>query len=469
MHATRQSRTPVGGKNRTGQLVALLLLIGAMVAGAINITGHAQESTTLVTIGESNNDEQRAEILGYFGNPKNAKVEVITVQDTKDAMEDIVPDLSISLANSSAALSCLPLGEGLQVETFNITGVTPSIYAIALVTAGVGDASLIVAAPFSASAGGMTALTGIFDSWEKVSCESSQATPARQELALRELALTVEISSAVGQAISGPAGFFVIEVQRNIVVGNFKSQDDIAAVVANQEAAFGFTLPAAQRDKLIDLMVDLMAQDIDWSTFAKGWEIAFPSPTRIEMTGDGIAIQNAQASATARAAEEMTATARAERESKRATQTAVAAQKTAEAAAAMTQTAEAQPTATATATPMPSDVAGELVSEIEGAQLTIRDDNDVETKYTLDVSVRVTRDGNAAAPEDLKVGDSLALKVDVVTGEVVDIVATAPPSSGTPVAKLLYLLPILLLIPLGMVLKGRSYGDPFVVKRVVRD
>ena len=56
-----------------------------------------------------------------------------------------------------------------------------------------------------------------------------------------------------------------------------------------------------------------------------------------------------------------------------------------------------------------------------------------------------------------------------MTDEVVDIVATAPAKSGTPLAKLIFLLPVLLLIPLGMVVKGKSGGDPFVVKRVARD
>jgi hypothetical protein len=56
-----------------------------------------------------------------------------------------------------------------------------------------------------------------------------------------------------------------------------------------------------------------------------------------------------------------------------------------------------------------------------------------------------------------------------MTDEVVEIVATAPAKSGTPLAKLIFLLPVLLLIPLGMVVKGKSGGDPFVVKRVARD
>jgi hypothetical protein len=352
---------------------------------------------------------------------------------------------------------------------------------MSLVTAGIGDATLIVAAPVAKPAGGMTALTGIFQAWDKVSCESAQTSPERQALALRELALTVEIANSLGAPLSGPTGYFVIEVQRNIVVAGVSSREDITSVIANQEAIFGITLPGPQRDKLVDLMVDLVEQDIDWSTFSAGWTIDRPSATQISMDGDGIAIRNAQASATARAAENQTATAEAakdkratERAEKRMTQTAVAeaeAQATQDAIDAMTATALAQPTATATATPEPNTVAGKLAAPVENGKLRNKAPDGSEQEYTLAQSVTVTRDGVAAQVADLEKGDALTLKVDAVTSEVVSIAAIAPEAGGTPIAKLLYVLPLLLLIPLGMVVKGRggiSVGDPFIVKRVDR-
>lgn len=479
MTSTRTSRPPIGGHTRPGQFAALLLLVVALVTGAMNLNGRAAENTTLISIGESNNDDQRAELLGYFGNPSDAQVEVISVEDTRNAMADIAPDAEIGTAYSSAALTCLTLGDGLNVSTINIGSITPAMYAMALVTAGVGDAQLIVAAPNSAPAGGMTALTGIFSAWDKVNCESSQSTKERQELALRELALTVEIASSLGLPITSNIGFFVIEVQRIIVINDFESRAEIESTIANQELLFGITLPQAQKDKLTDFMVDLVGLDIDWSTFSKGWDIKFPSATSIIMTGDGIAIQNAQASATAKAAEDMTSTAEARKAKtstakaeKRQTQTAVAAaesQATQDAIAALTQTAEAQPTATATSTPLPFEYSGKLAAPIENLQLILKTVDDQEIAYKIAQSVSVARSGNPAAIGDLKEGDSLSIKVDAMTNEVVEIAATPAPESGTPIAKFLIFLPVLLLIPLGMVVKGRSFGDPFVVKRVARD
>ena len=101
-------------------------------------------------------------------------------------------------------------------------------------------------------------------------------------------------------------------------------------------------------------------------------------------------------------------------------------------------------------------------------QLILKTTDDQEIAYTVSESVQITRDGMESGLGNLKDGDQLTIKVDAGTNQVVQIVATPSPDGGTPIAKLMLLLPVLLLIPLGMVISGRS-GDPFVVKRVARD
>jgi uncharacterized protein YpuA (DUF1002 family) len=464
MTSTRSTRAIGIEWRRFGPTLTMLaLLLSVFGATALNYGSAANKVTTIISIGESNSEAQRQELLVYFGAKENAKVDTVTVADTQAAMQDVIPGFSLSSAFSSAALTCRPLGEGLDVSTINITQITPAMFAMALVTAGVGDATLIVAAPGSAPAQGMTALTGIFNAWDKLQCESAQTTSARQQLALRELALTVEISTAIGEAQTGYAGAFVIDTQRNIVTSKFTSAADITSVIVQQEAVYGFTVPEPSRGKLIQLMVDIMKEKIDWSTFSAGWTIEYPTATSMQMRGDGVAIRNAQASATAKAAKQMTATARAE---KRMTQTAVAADKTASAQVEPTATA----TATATPVPPPSEYSGTLADPVFGGQIRVKTDDGSELTYRLAAAVVITRDGGDATADELRRGDSVVIKVDAVSNEVVEIDATpAKEDGGTPIAKLMLLLPVLLLIPLGMMVKGRSGGDPFVVKRVARD
>jgi len=462
---TRSAHDPIR-RTRHGRALAGLAAAVLILTLCLVDSGQAAQKKvqTIISLGESNTDAQRQELLGYFGAGDTAQVDVITVADTQRAMQAVIPGFNLSSAFSSAALTCRPLGDGLEVTTINITQITPAMFAMALVTAGVGDATLIVAAPAAAPAQGMTALTGLFQAWDKVKCESAQTTPTRQQLALRELAITVEISTAIGEAQTGYAGAFVIDTQRLIVTNHATSREAITAAVQQMEAAYGFTVPEPSRTKLIDLMVDLAKEQIDWSTFAAGWTIEYPTATSIQMTGDGIAIRNAQASATAKAAKEQTARAKARTATARAaaemTQTAIAAD--------LTATALAQPTPTATPTPLPNEYAGELTGPVSDNQLHVKLTNGNETAYKLASTVEITRNGKSAAADKLKKGDKVDLKVDAVTNEVVEVVATAA-KGGTPVAKLIFLLPVLLLIPLGMVVKGKSGGDPFVVKRVARD
>ena len=387
MTPTRSPHARRSARPRLGPTFALLALMLAIFGAAVTSGGMAAQKKvdTIVSIGESNSPEQRDELLGYFGAEKNAKVDVITVDQTKDAMKDVIPDFNLSSAFSSAALTCSPLGDGLNVTTINITQITPAMYAMALVTAGVGDATLIVAAPATAPAQGMTALTGIFKAWDRVNCESAQTTPKRQQLALRELAVTVEISTAIGEAQTGYAGAFVIDTQRVIVTNKYTSREDITATIQQMEATYGFTVPEPSRTKLIDLLVDLAKEKIDWSTFSAGWNIEYPTATQIKMTGDGIAIRNAQASATAKAAKEQTAAAKAKTATARAeaemTQTAIAAD--------LTATALAQPTPTATATPMPNEYTGVLTAPVTNNQLAVKFADGVEKSYQIATTVAI--------------------------------------------------------------------------------
>jgi hypothetical protein len=154
MTPTRSPHARRSARPRFGPTLAFLALMLAIFGAAVTNGGlAAKKADTIVSIGESNSQDQRDELLGYFGADKNAKVDVITVAQTKDAMQDVIPDFNLSSAFSSAALTCRPLGEGLDVTTINITQITPAMYAMALVTAGVGDAKLIVAAPAAATLG----------------------------------------------------------------------------------------------------------------------------------------------------------------------------------------------------------------------------------------------------------------------------------------------------------------------------
>jgi len=477
---------PVAGLwSRPNRAIALLGLFVLLVAMAVQ-AGFAQEKPQgkTITLGESLNDPQRQELLDYFKADPDDDVRTVTFDDTVKAMQGIFDMSGFSpTAYSSTALECRVLGDGLDVTTRSIQTVTPAIYAMALVTAGIGDANLVVAAPNEITGvTGLTALAGVFQSWDSAPCESGDTTKTRQRLALEELTLTVSIGQGLfaGGVLDGiqRASVVVLETQKAIVIDDLTTNEQIDEALAAEEAKQAVSIPADQREKLADMFVRLAAEDIDWSTFADGWTIEYKDVTRITMRGEGIAIRNAQASATAEAAA-LTATAQAaltataEAEAAALTATAQAnAQATADAIAAMTATAAAIPTATPippTPTPAPSTLTGK-VTRTTADEVTIRVDGaaGAPVAYRIDGAAAISRDGKPVPFAQVDSGDTVRLTVDGNTNLVTELFADpAPVSLASKLAKFLWILPLGLVVPAWFWVKGRQSGDPFVVKRAM--
>ncbi|HUG60854.1 MAG TPA: DUF1002 domain-containing protein [Methylomirabilota bacterium] len=488
---SRRSQGPRRLGRSAGWLLALALVVALLGRG-----GSAAESGKTITIGETNNPAQREQLLALFGAEDDDRIIEITVEDTKEAMDGIFDMSYITTAYSSTALTCRDLGDGLDVTTSNITLVTPGLYAMALVTAGIGDAELVVAGPNGLTGiEGMTALAGVFKSWEESPCASGATTSARLRLALEELTLTAQIGVALG-AVDRQVGVqiatdIVLETQKTIVTDGLSQESDIDAVIAAQEQRAGVAIAPELRAQLLDLMVRLARTNIDWGTFAAGWTIDTNGDnTRITMRGDGIAIRNAQATATARAGAALTATAEAEAAltataGAEAALTATAeadlsatagaaltatadAQATQDAIAALTATAAAQPTATPipapTATPEPFAVAGKVVEIADGA-LTIEDAGGSEARYAVVESTTYLREGEQVELIDLDEGDSVDAMFDPTLNAVTSVNAHA--ASVGLLARMAWMglfLPVALIAAPAFWLWRRREVEPFIVR-----
>lgn len=476
-----------------GQRAALLFLVTLVLATAASQVGLAAKTGKVITLGANLSDAQRKEMLQYFNAGGDDKIVTISEQDTDEAMKGIIDSQGVAGtgAYSSTALTCRDLGEGLNVTTRNISLITPSMYAMALVTAGIGDATLQVSGPSDSSAAGTAAMAGVFITWDLAPCESGNTTKDRQRLALEQLALTSDIGLAISTPgltdKMQPAADVILETQKVIVTDKLTKKADIDDALLKQEQAKGIVIPADLRPKLVDFFVRLAKADIDWSTFSAGWTIDISGGTKVTMKGEGIAIRHARQTATAEAAAAMTATAEAEAAltataqaqltataAAQMTATAqAAAQATQDAIAALTATAAAQPTATATpqptATPSPFGISGK-VTDVRGDQLAVKAVGSSQAaQYTVDPDATISRGGQPAKLEAVKKGDSVSLTVDGNTNHVRVISATAAPVGlAGRIAGFWWLIPLAAAVPVVLFGKGRlGGGDPFVVKRVV--
>ena len=400
------------GRRRFAPFLATVLAILAATAppsGAV-----AEGPVTVVTIGESNSPEQLDELLGYFGAEDPGAVVTVSVGDTIAAMDGIYDLSGVDTAYSSTALTCGAADEGISVTTRNIEVVTPALYAMALLTAGIDDGTLVVAAPADAPALGMTALTGVFQTWDAAGCGGTDAD--RQRLALEQLALVVRIGWAL-EATGGvdAATRIVLEAQREIVEGGVTDPGKIEALIADQEAAEGAVIPSELRAELIDLLVRIGEADLEWDTFAAGWTTEAPGEGGIRLRG--LAVGGMVETAT------IQATATPDR--RPATPAATPRATTAPA------TATPSPTPSPTATPAAVAITGTVTGNGDGGVAVDDGRGGGPAAYRVDPGVAVFRSGAAAEIADIVPGDRVRLTYDPVSGRTTRIDAEPATAAAT--------------------------------------
>lgn len=269
----------------TGWSRAIALLIGIAITICLPAASAlAADESTIVSIGESNSDAQRAELLDLFEATDATVVIDVTVDETLETWDGLFDLTGVDSAYSSTALTCGPLGTGVDVATSNIEVVPPELYALALVTAGLTDVQLIVAAPEDAPALGMTALTGVFKTWDQSPCAGLGDDPVRRQLALEQLALVAEIGQnrGGGDAIQS-ATDLVLSLQQSVVLDGTQP-DDLDAMVASRAEEYGLELGSDERAAVVDLLARISDTDLDWMAFADDWSVDYAADdTRVIM------------------------------------------------------------------------------------------------------------------------------------------------------------------------------------------
>jgi uncharacterized protein YpuA (DUF1002 family) len=234
--------------------------------------GYAQGEDRIVTVGDDLTEAQQTEVLRLLGASPDDRIIRVTTPETVRASRGIIEIPPGTPSISSTAITCRPKGSGIDVQVQNIEEVTAGMYAQSLLTAGITDADLRVAAPADAPAEGLTALTGIFKAYRLSPCTGGRLDPARERLAQRELATTVDLGEAIGDREA--ASEVVLNTQEQVVSRKLRSRAEIEQVVTQQlRSRGGADVPAAARNQVVDLMTDLGSPDVDWGGYSQGWDV----------------------------------------------------------------------------------------------------------------------------------------------------------------------------------------------------
>ncbi|MBQ7473482.1 MAG: DUF1002 domain-containing protein [Oscillospiraceae bacterium] len=235
----------------------LSLLLAAVMLLSVSAAVFA-EGDSRVVIGADLTDEQIATVYRLFG-VERGSVEELTVTNAEERsyLKGYVDDKVIGkYAISCVYVELLEEGKGLSVDTYNITWCTAEMYKNALVTAGVKDAKIIVAAPFEVS--GTAALTGIYKAYEHITGGTLDETA--KAVGTQELTITGELAEEIGNLDATE----IVTGLKEILGETVKmSDEEIRREIINIAGEYNVTLSDRQIQQLIDLCRSLEGLDAD--------------------------------------------------------------------------------------------------------------------------------------------------------------------------------------------------------------
>ena len=217
----------------------------------------AEANEVVVALGKDLSKEQRREMLNLFGVDENVRIIEVTNQEEREYLgKHIDEKLLGTRAISSVYVEKLSDGEGITVQSNNITWVTNDMYRNALITAGIKDAKIVVSSPTKVS--GTAALTGVIKAFEDITGE--EITEKEKEIASEEIAKTATLGNEIGQE---EAEELMNNIKMYIVKNNIKSKGSIKKVVEEMAGDLGIELTKEQMDQIISLMKHISKLNLD--------------------------------------------------------------------------------------------------------------------------------------------------------------------------------------------------------------
>lgn len=242
-----------------------LLIIGLITALAQPIYAADSDSINeklgvpIVVYGDTLTDVQKQEVRDLLKVTDPDLVDEYTVSG-QDIANYIDGDPN-SRMFSSAKITREEKGTGLNVDIVtpdNITEVTSEMYANALLTAGVEDATVEVVSPVKVS--GHSALTGIYKAYD---VEGEQLDKERMELANEELDVATDLAKKEGMD-QEKVSELLTEIKKDIAEKNPATKEDVEKIVKEQLDKLEISLSDEDRQLLINLFEKMRDLNINF-------------------------------------------------------------------------------------------------------------------------------------------------------------------------------------------------------------
>lgn len=220
----------------------------------------------IVVYGANLSESEKATVKVALQVEKEAEIDEISVSGN-----DLAKYISSSNPNarmySSAKITRQDEGKGLIISIVtpeNITEVTSEMYANAMLTAGIEDAVVEVAAPKPVT--GHSALVGIYKAYEAKTGETLNIE--RTDVANDELSIATQIAKS-SNITDEQVAELLTSIKQQISELKPATKEDVEQIVNDQLAKLNIELSEQDRQLLIDLMDRISKLDIDFSKLSE--------------------------------------------------------------------------------------------------------------------------------------------------------------------------------------------------------
>ncbi|MGB2993113.1 MAG: DUF1002 domain-containing protein, partial [Paenisporosarcina sp.] len=243
-------------------LAASLLLPSGALASDEGI--NEKFGVPIVVYGADLTESEKESVKDSLEVTNESEVEEISV--TGEDLVNYIKDGDASARMfSSAKITRQDAGKGLVIDIVtedNITQVTAEMYENAMLTAGIEDATVEVAAPKKVT--GHSALVGIYKAYE-VSGETLDKE--RTDVANEELSVATILANESG-IDEAKVSELLTEIKKDIAEKNPATKEEVEKIVQEQLTNLKIELSPEDRQLLIDLMDRIRQLDIDFSKWS---------------------------------------------------------------------------------------------------------------------------------------------------------------------------------------------------------
>ncbi|MEE1131796.1 MAG: DUF1002 domain-containing protein [Caryophanon sp.] len=248
--------------------ITAVALTFSMMTAASATTGVIDEKlgVPIVVYGANLTADQKETVKNALEITSSSAVEEITVsgQDLVKYIKDGNPNARMF---SSAKITQRNEGEGLVIDIVtpsNITQITSEVYASAMLTAGIENALVEVAAPNPVT--GHSALVGIYKAYEVSTGEKLDTE--RTDVANDELSIATQITENAG-IDEAQVAELLTSIKQQIAELNPATREDVEQIVSEQLSKFQIELSEADRQLLTDLMDRISNLNIDFDQWSQ--------------------------------------------------------------------------------------------------------------------------------------------------------------------------------------------------------